>query len=563
MDYNGDGNLAPGTDLCTRVELMLSARALADKDLFSKSDPICIVYLQNSSPGASTNDSYVEVGRTETIKNCLNPQWNKKIYVNYYFEAKQPLRFDIYDIDSHSQALSQHDFLGRCECQLADIVAAPNGTINLQVRDASRQKGHLTVRADEVNEGQKETVYFVCHGRGLDKKDFFGKSDPFLEFYRIMPDGSRQLVHRTEKIKKTLNPEWKPFEITVRHLCEGNKDREFQIECYDYDYDGGHDLIGSCRASINALSLKRITDLPLINERRKRRKAKIRREFTFLEFIGSGLQLEFAVAIDFTASNGPVHTSSSLHYINSSYLNQYEMAISAVLEAIGFGAKIPPQGNVSHLFPLNLTSFDRSVQGVSGVLGAYKSALRQTHLNFPRDATRYQVLLIVTDGIITDMEKTKASIIAASDLPLSIIIIGVGNEDFEKMDELDADDELLTHNGRTAQRDIVQFVPFRNFLGAVSSANSQNGRPADQAYIQSLLAKEVLAEVPDQVTSYFKSRSIAPLQTPPSVPYAQQPASGPYPNIYTAQQPAGLDDINFRLQNNMNLQSSAPFEDSV
>jgi hypothetical protein len=45
-------------------------------------------------------------------------------------------------------------------------------------------------------------------------------------------------------------------------------------------------------------------------------------------------------------------------------------------------------------------------------------------------------------------------------LPLSIIIIGVGKEDFEKMDELDADDELLSHNGRTAQRDIVQVAIF-------------------------------------------------------------------------------------------------------
>lgn len=93
-------------------------------------------------------------------------------------------------------------------------------------------KGHLTIRADELDDGQKESLYMVCHGRSLDRKDFFGKSDPFLEFYRFVPQGdignnfgTRQMVHRTEFIKKTLNPEWKPFEITVRHLCEGDKDR--------------------------------------------------------------------------------------------------------------------------------------------------------------------------------------------------------------------------------------------------------------------------------------------------------------------------------------------------
>jgi hypothetical protein len=39
----------------------------------------------------------------------------------------------------------------------------------------------------------------------------------------------------------------------------------------------------------------------------------------------------------------------------------------------------------------------------------------------------YYVLLIVTDGAITDMGKTTDAIVAASHLPISIIIIGVGD----------------------------------------------------------------------------------------------------------------------------------------
>lgn len=59
----------------------------------------------------------------------------------------------------------------------------------------------------------------------------------------------------------------------------------------------------------------------------------------------------------------------------------------------------------------NLMGFERSVQGVAGVLGAYKTALRSTTLygptnfsptiddyaykcrNFPKDASKYQVYL--------------------------------------------------------------------------------------------------------------------------------------------------------------------------
>jgi hypothetical protein len=64
--------------------------------------------------------------------------------------------------------------------------------------------------------------------------------------------------------------------------------------------------------------------------------------------------------------------------------------------------------------------------------------------------------LIITDGRITDMERTKLAVILGSDQPLSIIIVGVGGADFERMDELDSDARLLSAGGRTASRDIVQ-----------------------------------------------------------------------------------------------------------
>jgi hypothetical protein len=41
---------------------------------------------------------------------------------------------------------------------------------------------------------------------------------------------------------------------------------------------------------------------------------------------------------------------------------------------------------------------------------------------------------------------------------MSIIIVGVGATDFTQMHMLDSDSALLTHNRKTASRDIVQFV---------------------------------------------------------------------------------------------------------
>lgn len=48
---------------------------------------------------------------------------------------------------------------------------------------------------------------------------------------------------------------------------------------------------------------------------------------------------------------------------------------------------------------------------------------------------------MLTDGVISDMMATKRAIIDASHLPLSIIIVGVGEAKFSAMNELDSDEE--------------------------------------------------------------------------------------------------------------------------
>ena len=73
-----------------------------------------------------------------------------------------------------------------------------------------------------------------------------------------------------------------------------------------------------------------------------------------------------------------------------------------------------------------------------------------------KDLKTYFVLLILTDGEIHDMNETKKMIVEASKLPCSIIIVGIGDEDFDMMVELDSDDKKLKDDkNNEAQRDIV------------------------------------------------------------------------------------------------------------
>ncbi|XP_053377222.1 copine-8-like isoform X1 [Mercenaria mercenaria] len=530
----------------TQVEISVSCRGLRDLDTFSKSDPLCVLFTRDGKTG-----SYYEFGRTEMISDNLNPDFVKKFVINYYFEESQKLKFEIYDVDSKSSRLSDHDFLGRMECTLGEVVAT-GGNFERPLQGPTKNNGKIIVRSEELG-SNKEVIHMQMKANNLDKKDFFGKSDPYLEFMRVNEDNSFTVVHRTEVIKNTLNPTWAPFRVPARSLCNGDYDRSILVKCWDWNSSGSPDIIGQFTTNLRELTRGpgQNNVYEVINEQKKAKKkgkyknsgavsllsCKVEMEYSFLDYITSGTEMAFTVAIDFTASNGNPSSPSSLHYINPyGTPNQYCMAIQAVgdiiqdydsdklFPALGFGARFP-DNSVQHEFSLNFNPQNPYCAGVQGILGAYQNAIRSVQLYGPTnfapcinhvarfaasktDGSCYFVLLIITDGVITDMPQTMQAIVNASTLPMSIIIVGVGDADFEAMNVLDGDEVRLSYQGRYAQRDIVQFVPFRDFSHRVGTQSPQ--------IAQTALAKEVLAEVPDQLVSYMKSRGIMPKQTRPA-----------------------------------------------
>lgn len=67
-----------------QLELFISARALKDLDVFSKSDPYVKVYFKKAP-----NQPWTFLGKTETVDNCLNPNFQKTFVVDYFFETRQ------------------------------------------------------------------------------------------------------------------------------------------------------------------------------------------------------------------------------------------------------------------------------------------------------------------------------------------------------------------------------------------------------------------------------------------------------------------------------------------
>lgn len=249
--------------------------------------------------------------------------------------------------------------------------------------------------------------------------------------------------------------------------------------------------------------------------------------------------MSLMVAVDFTGSNGSPMVPGTLHYLdNIGRPNEYQAAmrsIGSILQPYdsdamfplwGFGARINKK--VEHCFQLGP---QEEVYGVDGLLDTYRNVfasgitmsgptLFSSILNNARNKSiqlaqqtpggqAYSVLLILTDGIINDMRQTIDLLVSCSDVPLSVIIVGVGTADFTAMETLDGDDGfLIDSRGRRATRDVVQFVPFSKY------ANSP-----------SRLAAETLMEVPTQAVQYFLSKNILPRPPPPAPNYATAPVA--------------------------------------
>ena len=129
----------------------------------------------------------------------------------------------------------------------------------------------------------------------------------------------------------------------------------------------------------------------------------------------------------------------------------------------GFGGKLPgsPDPAASNCFALNGNIFKPECNTMQGVLNAYYESLKKVQLYGPthfneilkyvngfcsqmsqevsQNNQQYTICMIITDGIINDMQLTIDEIVKASNLPLSIIIVGVGDADFEEMVQLDGD----------------------------------------------------------------------------------------------------------------------------
>lgn len=215
-------------------------------------------------------------------------------------------------------------------------------------------------------------------------------------------------------------------------------------------------------------------------------------------------QLNLVVAVDCTRSNEwngkESFNGRNLH--DRREKNPYEQAIETIgrtLVRYDDDAEIP-----LYIFGDVMTENKRvsllgnePCHGTNGLIDRYNDLIDDVQLSGPTSFApivdevcrltvdsrgQYHVLVIVCDGQVDGMrnlEKTRASIAKASRLPVSIIIVGVGDGPFDEMENFDDGG-----NGRAF--DNVQFVNFTEIM----DGRAEN---KDVAF-----ALEALQEIPEQ-----------------------------------------------------------------
>jgi len=450
------------------------------------------------------------------------------IPVEFIFERHQ--EFKIILINDNDEIRAQGKF------KLSEIVTAGEEGKVIQLNKPDESKFcDIDIRYAIMGAGNRTEFHIDLKAFEVKNVDKFSASDPFLVIFRpsneyiLEKDGTKVpedkwiKILQTEYIIDNENPNFKPFKIDGRSLCRGMENTAFKVEIWDYSLASNQRISKGYFSLYSHLMHRRdietfddegaISGIIILD------KFERRDYFSIAQHITQGMTINLVAGIDYTASNGNPANQSSLHYINPlGVLNQYQSALKNVITVLevfdtdkeiplyGFGGLSPSLGikQTSHCFPLTGDVNKTSVIGSDGVLELYQSTLGEIKLSgptyfaplinesikhvqhgFKRGLYSYTILLILTDGSICDMEETISSIEKASKLPISIIIIGLGEEDYSSMKILDGDEDYQEHGFKPA-RDIVQFVPYRDFAGDSLK-----------------LSQQVLSEIPDQIAQFW------------------------------------------------------------
>ncbi|VDM55840.1 unnamed protein product [Angiostrongylus costaricensis] len=460
-----------------------------------------------------------------------NVDFEERIPFKYVFEKTQLIKIDIFRLHDGATASSSDDLIGSCIFKVDELI----GSFGLHIRRSLYKNGnsvfsffysclqnyyfmfHLGFVYSQMPE-KEQPIIVQLHGRSLDRKDLlWDETAVFFRVFRLekgKDDDELVLLYESEAIKNHSHPQWPEFRIGAQDAAD-NRNRLLEIWVMYRDVDGTEGFIGKFLTTYAKMKYGPGPDnvYAVINETKQQQKKNYENSgrmelvkftdvsfFSFLDYIVSGTQLHYEVAVDFSYGFSDIDQQR--------FDVELQMAIRAIggilrdytpnrlFPAFGMGAKIPPTFHETHEFHLNF-NVDPTCRGLDGIIDAYRKAqalvtpiktskftpivalaTRMSHRSGFR-GLHYHVLVIFTRGTPTDIKELSASLTSASSAPLSVVIVGIGSADFSQLVKLASRRREGTRTG-------------------VSSAE-----------IRSRIAQKALCTIPQQMTDFMHAANIA------------------------------------------------------
>ena len=441
-----------------------------------------------------------EIGNCTQVDN-VTTNLNIPIIIRYYFEKHQPLFVEILKINSNYTNKYQ------IKTTLGCIMGSRKNKLEKKI--STMENEILILQAEKLNQNEDiiNVKFEISSNTMVSYKEI--KNKMYYEIY-----SEKNILYRSECLNNQgiFNPVKIPVILFKNNniiviFYKSNRRKRGTFNLNIEEFTNGNSFIN---IRVNGTYFHILS------------KSMLTKNYTFVDYLKAGVQIGLSIAIDFTNSNGNPNNVRSLHYINGPEPNQYERAINScgnilayydydqLFPCFGFGAKIDHK--FSQLFNLNFEE-NPNINYIQNIIETYHNSIKKVELYGPtlfgpiirkviemikeeNDKTKYNILMILTDGIIDDIDNTIEELVEASFLPLSVIIIGVGNADFSSMVALDADENpLINSKDVMAARDLVQFVPFLKY-----ESNPEK------------LANEVLAEIPRQIIEYYEQNNLDPIK---------------------------------------------------
>ena len=457
----------------------------------------------------SLDNEFTFIGSTEEFDDS-DLLFKKKFRMTYCFQKLQIVKVEI----------NYNDNIQVVNTSLGNILGSKELFVEMPFfYKGSTDDCSVIIRAVVIKDENKNRVITINLITDLSNLPY---SDYFVVIYNW------HHPRRKEKVWKSKETPGKEIiftadMITLQDLCLGSYNRKITIEYYGI-YCG---FVGSVIKTLGQLkdAMDNRDKIQILNEDGKEMgyfyvSFSIENRSRFIDLVENGLQIKLSFAIDFTNSNLVYTNPNSLHYIgNHEKLNPYENCLRCFGELIssydfnhkialhGFGAIIPSTGDTSHCFPISLTK-DPIANGIEEAIKQYREALPKITLDGPTylfpvfkenldmlkddddcPTSIYHILVIITDGNNNDIDEMVRQLIKSERYPISVCIIGVGDENFSRMLQMDSRTKPLEDkDGYKSERDMCQFVRYNDF----------KDRPDK-------MTEFMLNIIPSQVEAYYRA----------------------------------------------------------